>query len=179
VTDLLLSSPDEAGWTPLHVAAAAGRARTVEILLAAGADAAAATPQGRTALHYAASKADPGVIAALLAGGCDASARDKWGATPLHRAASADRLAAVRALLAGGAKAGSIDARRQTPLHVAAAAGARGPALVLASLPGADVEAEDADEETALSLAAPHGGLRAGLAALAKGDAGLEELLGE
>jgi ankyrin repeat protein len=85
----------------------------------------------------------------------------------------------VRALLGAGAKPGAKDAHKQTPLAVASAAGARGPALVLASSAGADLEAEDVDGETPLSLAAPHGGLRGALAALAKGESDLAELLGE
>ena len=61
-----------------------------------------------------------------------------------------------------------------------AVAGARGPALVLASMAGAaGLEAEDVDGETPLSLAAAHGGLRAALVALATGESDLAELLGE
>jgi ankyrin repeat protein len=41
------------GWSPLHLAVAAGQARVVEALVAAGADLTARTEQGRTPLHLA------------------------------------------------------------------------------------------------------------------------------
>src|SRR6476646_5131867 len=43
----------QGGWTPLHLAVAAGKADIVRVLVKAGADLGAATEDGRTPLHVA------------------------------------------------------------------------------------------------------------------------------
>jgi ankyrin repeat protein len=52
------------GWTPLHLAAAAGRAEVVRLLVEAGADPSARTEHGRTPLHVAL-RHHPPVVAVL------------------------------------------------------------------------------------------------------------------
>ncbi|MEI4278254.1 ankyrin repeat domain-containing protein [Klenkia terrae] len=61
---------DQDGWTPLHVAVAAGQGEVVELLLAAGADLEATTGHGRTPLHVALEFA-PGLVDQLLARGAE------------------------------------------------------------------------------------------------------------
>ncbi|MFT4626002.1 MAG: ankyrin repeat protein [Myxococcota bacterium] len=56
---------DRFGWTPLMMAARTGATANVTALLAAGADASLATPDGRTAADLAAEMGHPDVLAAL------------------------------------------------------------------------------------------------------------------
>lgn len=60
---------DEAGWTQLHYFALGGSAGVVDVLLKAGADPAATTPDGRTARHLAEAMGWPRVVELLKAAG--------------------------------------------------------------------------------------------------------------
>jgi len=104
----LIDCADEHGFTPLMKAVSSSDRtwETIEILVSAGADVRAATPEGYTALHMMidvngpSGKGElPGRIARLLAvGGADVEARQHWGWTPLMRAAlegTADELRAT------------------------------------------------------------------------------------
>jgi ankyrin repeat protein len=51
--DLTVERDGQGGWTPLHLAVAAGRADVVRLLVEAGADPSARTEHGRTPLHVA------------------------------------------------------------------------------------------------------------------------------
>ncbi len=92
-------------YTPLLLAAQAGRAGTVLALLNAGADAKATTSSGgATALHLAAAQGSVESIDALIAHGATADAREQaWGQTPLMWAAAYDRVSAIVALTGKGA----------------------------------------------------------------------------
>lgn len=119
---------DAQGCSLLHLAAEVRGAEMTEMLLAAGADAAARDGRGYTPLHTAA-EYDAAEVVRLLAGaGAELSActRDHFF-TPLHLAARLGNTEAVRALLAAGAP---VNACREeggrgsaTPLHLAAAWG--------------------------------------------------------
>ena len=92
------------GYTPLHVASLNGATGVVRALLAAKADARAATTDGASPLHLAAVAGVPATITALLAAGADVNAKEpSWGQTPLMTAAARGRADAVRALLKAGA----------------------------------------------------------------------------
>lgn len=107
--------------------------RTVEILLAFGADATAADKQGKRPLHFAAraglygSAAADGksVIQQLVAEGADIKAADAAGSTALHIAVQCDacseldRVGVVQALIAAGADLAARDSKGDTPLHTA------------------------------------------------------------
>ncbi|MEQ1759472.1 MAG: TonB family protein [Vicinamibacterales bacterium] len=88
-----LGATNNAGATPLHIAAMVrdpGTVRAVEVLLDAGADVNARTPQadgGWTPLHGAASTGRQGIVELLLQRGADPLAKDASGATPREAAA--------------------------------------------------------------------------------------------
>ena len=92
-------------YTPLLLAAQAGRAGTVVALLDAGADAKATTTSGgATALHLAAAQGSVESIAALIAHGAVVDAREEaWGQTALMWASAYDRVPVIALLTAKGA----------------------------------------------------------------------------
>jgi ankyrin repeat protein len=144
------------GWTPLHLAVAAGSEPVVEALVAAGADLSARTEDGRTPLHVAL-RHSPGLVPVLqrLGAPVDAASAAYLGDEPLlttaldgadqapdgfllRCAAAGGSVATVRVLLDRGA-APDPDA-----LHAAAAAGAAAVVALLLQA-GADVDGRDRD----------------------------------
>lgn len=67
---------DAGGRTPLHVTARAGQPAAAQLLLRAGASAAARARDGSTALHAAARCGGRALVLLLLAAGADAAVRD-------------------------------------------------------------------------------------------------------
>ena len=119
--------------TPLHYAASKGHAEIVRVLLAAGADPAAADGTGARPLHRAAGGAGSlDVLRTLLAAAAAATAagakpaidaRDRWGRTALMAAAAAGRRGAALLLVARGASLEVTDGEGRTALEVATAEG--------------------------------------------------------
>jgi len=118
------------GDTALHLAAAGYRVEIVRSLLAAGADANAATNHRQSRpLHYAAdgyingpawdAKRQVETIRCLLDAGADVNAQDKNGAGPLHRAVRTRCAAAVKCLLKEGADPTLKNKSGSTPFHLA------------------------------------------------------------
>ncbi len=92
----------EGGFTPLLYAVLAGDARSVGTLLAAGADADDAGPDGVTALMLALTKRHTAIALQLLEAGADPHPAEA-GYTALHLAAATGQPAVAEALLARGA----------------------------------------------------------------------------
>jgi ankyrin repeat protein len=121
-----------AGDTALHMAAAAFRRSTVELLVARGADVRAKNRRGAEPLHYAADAnhwdpaAQAETIEYLISAGADPDADDKSGTTALHRAVRTRSAAAVKALLDGGADPRKRNTHGSTPLHLAVQPTGRG-----------------------------------------------------
>ncbi|KAH8060599.1 hypothetical protein JL722_4710 [Aureococcus anophagefferens] len=88
VQDATIFAVNKDEETALHVAARAGSAEGVRLLLAHGAVADARDGRGRTALHLAASRG-LACVAALIAAGARVDAADAGGGTPLHAASLA------------------------------------------------------------------------------------------
>lgn len=71
----LVRATDSTGATPLHIAAALGRADAARLLLANGADPDAADDSGLTPLHFAAGALHGDIVDMLLSAGADPMAR--------------------------------------------------------------------------------------------------------
>jgi ankyrin repeat protein len=84
----LVSSRDNNGDTPLHLAAAKGYKDVTQLLLAKAADVNAKNNDGWTPLHESAVNGYKDVAQLLLAKGADVNAKNKDGFTPLHDAAA-------------------------------------------------------------------------------------------
>lgn len=166
----------EGGFTPLLYAILAGDPRIVRVLLAAGADADDAAPDGVTALMLALIKRHEEIALLLLKAGADPHPAEA-GFTALHLASATGSLAVAEALLARGADpnvrlerpqrltnsfeigvftspgSGRLTQIGSTPFLVAAkSADARMMRLLAAA--GADPHATTDDGTTALMLAA-------------------------
>ena len=89
---------NEAGETPLIVAARADQREVANVLIQLRADPRLAAPDGTTPLHAAALTDDANLIYVLTGAQPDVNARDAQGATPLMLAAEAGKGAAVAAL---------------------------------------------------------------------------------
>ena len=124
---------NEAGETPLDVAAAADAAGVVNLLVAHGVDPAVLDRSLRERpLHRAARTNATAAAAALLAHGASVNVVNAAGETPLHAAAEVGAIGVASVLLAHGANTELRDRENRTPRDIALAAGASG---VVALLP--------------------------------------------
>lgn len=109
------------GATALIVAAVAGHADVVRLLLEQGAEVDRVGLQGATALHIAAAMGHTDVMEVLIQAGADLNARHKFAAsTPLHFAAEMGQSAAVRLLCKKGANVEAAKTHGGRALHIAA-----------------------------------------------------------
>ena len=190
---------NETGFTPLHLAAAAGDANVIRMLLAKSADRTVRDVFGATPLEHAVHlnqtlsveallppgaasqladllseavvKGNAGMVAVLLDRGADVNARNKSASTPLHDAALKDRAEVAKVLLQHGADVRARNGYGGSPLHDAALAGATDVAeLLLANK--AEIDASDDSGATPLYQAAAWGRLEAVKLLLQKGAAG-------
>jgi len=119
-----VNAPQGDGVTALHWAARHGDAEMIAALVAAGANARAATSFGAfTPLHLAAERGAAPIVKALLTAGAPVDARTSTGATALMFAAASGDTASIAALLDKQADVNARETDRlQTPLIFAAAA---------------------------------------------------------
>jgi uncharacterized protein len=99
----LVDVANDKGETPLALSAAMGNRKTVEALLAAGANVNPQDKIGRTALMNAAEAGDAGMVELLIKHGANVNAADRHQETALMMAASWGYSKVVRSLLRGGA----------------------------------------------------------------------------
>lgn len=111
--------------TPLHIAAALGHPRTVQLLLEAGAAIDGADSAFWTPLHFAASRNNNAIIESLLQSGANANAVDVAMQTPMMVAASRNALSCLQALSKHGADENLLDHYGRSCLRLAASTGAK------------------------------------------------------
>eukprot|EP00435_Cladocopium_sp_Y103_P005837 s4244_g1.t2 len=107
-TDLL-------GDTPLHDAARNGKAKVVELLLAANAPLDVKSKSGNTPMHSAAANGKAAVVELLLAANAPLEVQNKNGETPLHEAAQYGHAEVVQLLLKAEAQVDVQSNNGQTP----------------------------------------------------------------
>ena len=131
-----LRARDAAGNSPLDVAAAAGSAGVINLLVANGVAPGVLDRSLRDRpLHWAARAGSAEAAAVLLAHGAPAGVANASGETALHAAAAADAAGVVSVLLAHGADALARDRLGRTPRDVAVAAGSSAAAALLPAGP--------------------------------------------
>ena len=119
-----VNAPEPDGSTALFWAAHQGNGAAVDLLLLAGANAAAGNHYGATPLALAVANGNAAVVESLLKGGADPKAAWPGGETVLMTAARTGHVDAVRLLLAHGADVNAREEMRgQTALMWAAAEG--------------------------------------------------------
>ena len=144
--------------TPLHLAAAEGRADLVALLASSGARVDAKAEDGATPLHLACGRpaAECALAArALLAARANVNLPDNDLSIPLHRACAAGPAETLRALLDAGADVEAA-AAGETALHLAAKLGHADAARALLAA-GASPTTRTNGGRTAYDLAVDHG----------------------
>jgi ankyrin repeat protein len=161
-----VGNPDAAaddGATALMIAAQAGEAGLVRVLLKRGADPNARNANGGTPLMHAAMSGDPAIIEDLIAAGAELDAVAKLGWSALLLAAAKGNAGAADVLLRAGAQPNQADTYGWTPLMRAVSGNHAAAVDVFLAAPDMDIDAREETGATALHVAAQYG--YAGMAA--------------
>lgn len=140
------------GETSLHLASYAGNVAIVQMLLAAGADAAKSDHQRNSPLHCAVGKKHLGVVEVLIEHGVDVDAATRNGVTAVQNAARLGCYDVVAALVVAGAHLDRQNRMGSCALLVSVFRGFLSVAELLVGN-GADVTVTDGADNTALHLA--------------------------
>ena len=147
---------DEEGNTPLIVAAAFGRVRMIDLLIANGSDVTAENDEKCTALHLAAREGHADACAKLLDAGAKIDATDVGQWTPLIWACYKRRVESAETLLMRGAEANARGAHHASTLVWASGRGCKEIVKLLIEK-GAKLEAADKYGTTSLIWASRNG----------------------
>eukprot|EP00929_Paragymnodinium_shiwhaense_P063444 TRINITY_DN31687_c0_g2_i1.p1 TRINITY_DN31687_c0_g2~~TRINITY_DN31687_c0_g2_i1.p1 ORF type:complete len:949 (+),score=187.37 TRINITY_DN31687_c0_g2_i1:125-2971(+) len=151
-----VDATDEAGRTPLILAAGEGDLHTMQSLILRGADVDARDECRCTALMYCATYGHVDAVRCLIESHAEVEATSKDGWTPLITAAYNGHISVIDALLESGARIEAADEQGWTSLmHVAFNGDHRTLRCLLDH--GADINALDSDGRTALVYAAFNG----------------------
>ena len=152
----LLEAKDNAGKTPMLLAAENNHKMVLTWLLEVGASVKAKDRDGRTALHWGALKGHEEVVEGLLQAGAVVEAQNVRGKTPLHWAVENGHTRATKLLLDAGGSVSTKDKEGRTALHWGARKGHTATATMLLDA-GADVEARDGKGLSPLHVSAING----------------------
>lgn len=119
----LIDAKDDAGNTPIHIAAFLGLRKVVAVLLDLGADPLLRCTSGENLLHRAAQAGCTTMMARFIDLGIDVNAKTDGGNTALHLASQKGVVSCVRVLLDEGAHTDKANDNGWTPLRSAAAHG--------------------------------------------------------
>ena len=153
--------------SPLRLASELGLLEIVKLLLASGCSIESTTTASLAygPIHGAAANGHEEIVATLLQASTAVDARDSYGGTALKHACRRGHMGVARLLLNSGASLTATDQGSWTPLHAAAFHGHESAIRLLkASAPqghglgaGLDVNALNAEGQSALSMAAAQG----------------------
>ena len=115
--DLPTQTPDDQGWTALHLAAHSEREYAAKILLNHGADPNEKSKHGMTPLHIAAYKGNVNLINLLIEHGADVCMKASDNSTPLVAAAYNSMKAAVSLLLEHKSPVNESNMNGETVVH--------------------------------------------------------------
>lgn len=108
------------GWTPLHIATAAGCCDAVHELLLVNASPDKRDISLQTPLHIAAASGNARLVILLLDGGASIDVKDHLGLTPLLVAVRCECIRIVQVMLTEGASSKTTNLTGQTAIHIAA-----------------------------------------------------------
>jgi len=148
---------DEAGLTPLHLAAGSGRADVAAYLVARGADVNAADNNAWTPLHAASAADQDEAVRLLIENKTALESRTSEGETPLAVAAGRGAARAAARLLQAGAATEAANAYGRTPLLLVARESGKADIARLLLDRKANANAKDRSGDTPLTLAAWRG----------------------
>lgn len=174
---------DESGNTALHYAARSGFDKVVKFLIAKYANVNAIGEQGKTPLHHATEHAHQTAAQVLISEGADVNPKDEDGDTPLHCAAGSESATEdmIELLVSEGADVNAKNEQGHTPTDLAAKHTLMGIAGLLVEkggvvsatysaarigsvsqlkrllAQGADIDAKDEEDWTALNAASYEG----------------------
>jgi len=158
-TEALIGARDESDATPLHVAARGTVPELVTLLVARGAELNAVDKSGTAPLHILASRGDLAGMTLLIDKGANVDIEGGDGGAPLHSAAMGRQVGAIRLLAARKAKLEHRNRYGRTPLVVAAREMRGAPVIGTLLDLGAQIDAADTANDTALTLASWRGSL--------------------
>lgn len=115
----MISSKDEKGFTPLHIATKGGHLEVVKWLAVNGASLNEETPTGYTSIHLAAMSGHVNCLMVLAALGAAITCRSADKKTPLYLASMEGHLECVKWLIANRARLDVKDDMGRTPRDVA------------------------------------------------------------
>jgi len=153
----LLTSRDETGNTPLHIAAGLKQYETVSFLIGRGADVNSLNTNRQSPLHVASSFRSADIARLLIEKGADVSLADYQLHTPLHYAARSGSGEVTDLLLKSGAPVEARNTYDRTPLLLCAREQGTPEVARMLIEAGADVNVKDKFESTPLELAAWRG----------------------
>ncbi len=137
------------GKTPLILSVESNDTRSLELLLASGANPLAGDAQGKTALHYSVRLSDTRVLSMLIAKTSAIEVRDDNGTTPLLEALYRENQAAALMLVQAGASIHARDASGESPLSYALKSGG---SLLATVMTQATINTPDADGRSVLHV---------------------------